>query len=147
MALTINTNSYVDITYATTYFSERLYTTEWDNADSPIKEKALIQATRWIDMQTLKGTSTVSTQTLHFPIDSTTNVPEAIKMAVCEKALSLLKQGDNIIKSGELKSVNIDGVSESYVTNLDIANKNIKQDVAIMNLLRPYLSTVVSIVR
>lgn len=151
MSLILNTNSYVDVAYADGYFSERLYTAEWDALttanDTATKEKALIQATRFIDTQRLKGTPTVDTQPLHFPIDGNTDVPIAIKNAVCGKALSLLKQGDNTLKAGELKSVQVDGVTESYTTNLDIVSKGSNEDKAIMYLLKPYMINAVSIVR
>lgn len=151
MALTLNQNSYVDVAYADNYFSERLYITEWDALttanDTTTKEKALIQATRWLDTQKLRGTPTVNTQSLHFPIDGAIDVPTAIKNAVCEKALLLLKQGDNVLKAGELKSVQVDGVTENYTTNLDIVSKGSNEDKAIMYLLKPYMINAVSIVR
>lgn len=55
MALTVGTNSYINVADADTYFSERLFADVWTAATSTDKEKALIMATKVIDRQYLKG--------------------------------------------------------------------------------------------
>lgn len=111
MALVVDTNSYVDTTYADSYFADRLYATDYTGATTANKEAALIMATQVIDEFEFLGTRTdVSTpQALKFPRSSlpnidgvtydTTTVPAEIKKATCEMALVILKKDPTATRS------------------------------------------------
>lgn len=97
-----NANSYVSVADADAYIAIRLYSDEWNAADTATKQAALATATATIDeLYQWKGEKATSTQELHWPatgavdcngddINSTT-IPNAVKNAVCEQALYLLK--------------------------------------------------------
>ncbi len=111
------TNSYIEtVEEADAYFAERLYSDEWDNADSTDQIKALQQATRKIDTMFFLGqkydidyTDGVANQPRAFPRYDPNNgftydydysndgakVPQKVKDACCEEALALLKFGNS----------------------------------------------------
>lgn len=143
ITLTVGTNTYISSADADTYFSTRLYSTAWTGATADNKAMALIEATKKIDRQILKGIKAVSTQTLEFPrafyvdegfsrnigltIDNVhgegwyveTEVQQAIKDACCEEAIAILSIGANANKRLELqaqgvKSFTLGNLSETY---------------------------------
>jgi hypothetical protein len=68
MALTVGTNSYISVADADVYFSERLHSANWTNAEDTDKEASLIQATRMLDnLFTWVGTITDPDQSLDWP--------------------------------------------------------------------------------
>jgi len=103
MALVVGANSYISVADADTYFADRPYATDWDNADDADKVKSLIMATTKIDMRDFKGQRVSSNQVLAFPrtrlplvdgVDYDSEVyPQPILNAVCEEALIVL--GEN----------------------------------------------------
>lgn len=113
MALTVGTDSYVTLAECETYLAEHYLSsdlTAWDATTDADKEVLLRRAAQTIDRQPLQGFKSVSTQTMQFPrmmysdfyytTESTlrrdenwyiqTEVPEAVKDAQCEIALSAL---------------------------------------------------------
>jgi len=117
MALTVGTNSYINVADADLYFADRLNSDFWDTIN-PVTKKdlALIQATKMIDFQRFKGAKTVLTQALSFPrtgliddgvvVDSLV-VPQKIIDATCELALYLLQDDysapDDLLEFGNVK--------------------------------------------
>ena len=101
MALVVDTNSYISLEDANTYFADRLNSTTWDEATDTDKSKALIQATQIIDQKDFLGYKSVRTQSLKFPrigliydgvdVDGST-VPKRVKDAVCELAIWCLSE-------------------------------------------------------
>jgi len=100
MALVVGQNSYISVADADVYFSERLNTTPWQNADNTTKEAALIQATTMIDAYfNFYGEKTDPAQPLDWPrkgvyldgveLDNNT-IPAQVEKATCEQALYLL---------------------------------------------------------
>jgi len=85
---------YLDATEANLYFAERLNSETWDLATSADKLKALIQATSIIDKLTFVGAKTEEDQDLQFPRDGSEEIPDDIKIACCEIAISLLSGVD-----------------------------------------------------
>lgn len=67
MALTVGTNSYIDVATAEAYFADRLFADAWNNATATQKPQALIMATKAIDRQMLIGAKKTDEQTLEFP--------------------------------------------------------------------------------
>jgi hypothetical protein len=133
MALTVGTDSYVTLTDANTYFTNRLYSDEWSAATDGDKEIALKMATRKIDMQPIIGRKASIDQTLQFPrllysdakqpygntvqerLKGTAglyNLPgwiaedgvsQDVKDAQCEEAFAILKNGSTANKRAELQ--------------------------------------------
>jgi hypothetical protein len=105
-------NSYVTLEDGNLYFDDRLNTTEWDDADTAIREKALITATRRIDEEQFLGIKATLTQALKWPrlgaynedgtLFASDAIPERVKQATYMTALELLKA---------------DFLAESYLNN------------------------------
>ncbi len=111
--IVVGTNSYISLDNTDTYFDDRLHMTAWTGASADDKARALIQATKAIDRQFLKGRKKLADQALAFPrcyvVDKRaigglnyignvelvwdgslwceTEVPQAVKDACCEEAL------------------------------------------------------------
>jgi hypothetical protein len=109
MALVLNTNSYVAISEADSYFETRIDSANWDNAADALKEEALVTATQIIDDNPWIGTAVSSSQALAWPrkqaiyYDSRMGqeieiaideVPNKVKIAVYEQALHLVNNED-----------------------------------------------------
>lgn len=125
VTLIVGTNSYISLTDAESYFTERLYSDAWNNAPADDKAKALIMATKKIDRQPITGRKAVFDQVLEFPRSiysynknylvnsyfitqeghkyisnsqgwmTEDSVSDNVKNAVCEEALALLEYGNN----------------------------------------------------
>lgn len=104
----LNSNSYVSVETADTFFSTHLDGAEWwTPLPTVTKQAALVQATTRIDNENFAGVKSVEEQSLMFPrkwivnrdrvnyIDSTT-IPKQLVEATCELALNYIK-----IKAGE----------------------------------------------
>ncbi|MDI3528708.1 MAG: hypothetical protein PWQ23_527 [Thermoanaerobacter sp.] len=168
MAIQVGINSYVTIDEAEQYFSERLYTDEWDNADTATKEKALLTACRRIERLQFKGIKAdPDTQVLQFPralpavgmplyprerqfnFDYTLayivqdKVPEEVKAAQCEEALALLKYGNSTrakLQEQNVVQVDFGNVSEEYKGLGKLYSKEAYE------LLKPYIAGAVAII-
>lgn len=130
---------YITITEADEYFSGRLHSEQWFAADATTKEIALTQAGRVIDRLPLKGRPVELGQEHAFPrayisegaplSEHTfelysgwyvqTDIPDAVKWAVCEEALTLMEEtGERaeLIQAG-VASFSIGDLSETYRPN------------------------------
>lgn len=87
-------SAYLTVAEAATYFSERLHSIDWDDADSTSRTKALATATRVIDRLNFSGDKTDANQALEFPRGGDTAVPSDIQAACCEIAIELLSGRD-----------------------------------------------------
>ena len=133
MALTVGTNSYVEVVDATAYFNDSLRKADWAGLSTPTKSAALIEATRYLDRLDWKGEKTSSAQALEFPRDGDSTVPDAIKEATYEVGLRLAldptlidninnQTGSNIkrVKAGDVEteffgtSANLDGGKQLF---------------------------------
>lgn len=96
-----SSNSYASVSEADAYFTLRLNTSEWTGATTGVKEAALAQACRTIDLEDFAGYKTITSQALKWPrvgildsdgnsVDSTT-IATFVKNAQFELALRLLK--------------------------------------------------------
>lgn len=94
-------NSYVTDAEADTYFDERLQASEWTGeSDDDVKARALIQATNRLDEERYRGEKVSTGQALKWPRAyvydedgyeyATDSIPQIVKDATCELALSLL---------------------------------------------------------
>ena len=108
-----NANSYISVTDAADYFSNHLYSSDWDNAVTESKESALIMSTRILDEKTdWIGLKNTKEQALAWGrsgvIDdgydvSATIVPEPIKNATAEFAKHLI--ADNSTENADGKGL------------------------------------------
>ena len=137
--------SYCTIEYADEYFNNRLHTESWFEADDNTKEKALKQATRAIDRQLLKGRKTNPEQELAFPRHPDTEVPEAVKEACCEEALTMLERGNSQrrkLQQEGVQSFTLGNMSESYTVG---AGRGLLSQEA-KELLRPWILGAVNVI-
>jgi len=67
MALVLNTNSYVTVANAETYFETRIDAANWNSASNELKEEALVTATQIIDNHSWIGSAISSSQALAWP--------------------------------------------------------------------------------
>jgi hypothetical protein len=102
-----NANAFVSVADTDTYMDARLNASAWTGeADEDVKERALIEATRELNLWAWKGNRTTSTQALAWPRDlvhnpdspnfdyfANTVIPQRVKDATCELALEFLKAG------------------------------------------------------
>jgi len=110
--------SYADLTFAELYFSDRLHVDAWEDATDAEKQKALAMATRAIDKLNFRGEKTDLKQEYQWPRGEQTEVPQAIKDACCELALSLLdKDPEAEVDTLRLTSVGYSGLRTSFKTD------------------------------
>ena len=130
--------SYCTIEEANAYFSGRLHAESWFEADDETKENAILQATKAIDRQLLRGRKTNPEQELAFPRHPDTEIPAAVKEACCEEALALLERGNSQrrkLQQEGVQSFSLGNMSETYVVG---AGKGLLNQKA-KELLRPWL--------
>lgn len=130
-------NSYVTLQNAEDYFDARLNSDVWTNATSDDKNRALIQSTARMNNFNWIGDRVTFTQRLAWPrwgarkadqvsmgygggyyfnyADNylTTEIPQPVKDAQCELALSLL-EGEGGGAAGALDSFSTDGVTMKF---------------------------------
>lgn len=132
-------NSFVSEADADAYFDARFGSDAWEDASSDDQEKALKQATRHLGRVRFVGVRATATQALAFPRAYPYNddpdrqstapaIPQSIKDACCEEALSLLQSaadpsGDAASRRAALQaqgvaSFSVPGLSESYSPNV-----------------------------
>jgi hypothetical protein len=153
MALVLNTNSYVTIADADTYFETRIDSAEWEVADDETKEQALVTATQLIDERHWIGAAVSSSQALAWPRKNAIyydprmgqqitvandEVPSQIKIAVYEQALHLVQNEDLIAqKTQTFESISVGSISLSDNNN-DVTKTSITPSI-ILRPLRPLI--------
>ena len=153
MALVLNTNSYVTIADADTYFETRIDSTEWESADDETKEQALVTATQLIDERHWIGAAVSSSQALAWPRKNAiyydprmgqqitianNEVPSQVKIAVYEQALHLVQNEDLIAqKIQTFESISVGSISLSDSNN-DVTKTSITPSI-ILRPLRPLI--------
>jgi len=121
-------SQYVDITFADNYFLSKLHTDAWDNATSEEKDQALMMMTSAIDNLQYIGSKAEESQDLEFPrqYDGVveTEVPDRIKMATCEGAISLLDGVDT-----NIEYENMHMTSQKYANVSSAYNGNVSEHI------------------
>lgn len=102
---------YTTIADADTYFTTRLNSDAWDDATDAEQTAALTMASKAIDQLNFAGDVTDSDQEHQFPRGGDEEIPQDVKDACCELALSLLDGVDP-----ELEYENLSMVSQSFGT-------------------------------
>ena len=108
---------YCSIAEAHTYFADRLNTESWDDSTDTNRLKALKQATRAIDHLNFVGERSSQDQENQFPRDDDISVPQDIKNACAELALSLLGGIDPDVEYENL-----------FATRFEFANAKVSYD-------------------
>lgn len=156
MTLTVGTNSYITVAQADSYWSARNNST-WAGATTADKEKALIEATQYIDNSFsfigVHGTLDLDTQPLAWPRDGVVIrsgtfkyvdiendvVPQAVKDAQAELALEALSARLDPVqdRGGAVKKTKVDVIEVEYFDWAPSA----KTFKFVTKLLRPYLES------
>lgn len=103
---------YITLTEAEEYFANRLNAGEWEKASEKDKQKALATATSKIDGMRFKGKKLDKSQPREWPRDIYDGIPQRVKWATAEEALSLLQADPSVAKG--VVSVRIGDAGESY---------------------------------
>jgi hypothetical protein len=153
MALVLNTNSYVEISDASTYFETRIDAASWDTAATATRDDALVTATQIIDNNPWIGSAVSPSQALAWPRNNAiyydnrlgtqitflnTEIPSLVKLAVYEQALHLLNNEDLITQTIQTyESISIGSISLSDSNN-DVTRISITPNF-IMKPIRPLI--------
>ena len=153
MALVLNTNSYVSIADADTYFETRIDSANWVAATNEIKEQALVTATALIDDSSWIGSAVSSSQALAWPRKNATynddrlglqvtiaddETPSRVKTAVYEQALHLVDNEDVLVgQSQTFESISVGSISLSD-SNGDTTRLPMKPSI-VLKSLRPLI--------
>jgi hypothetical protein len=153
MALVLNTNSYVTIADADTYFETRIDSAEWETADDETKEQALVTATQLIDERHWIGAAVSSSQALAWPRKdaiyydprmgqqitiANDEVPSQVKIAVYEQALHLVQNEDLIAQKVQtFESISVGSIRLTD-SNGDVTKTSITPSI-IIKPLRPLI--------
>lgn len=146
-------NSYISVSAADTYFTERLQATAWTGEDTDDKERALIMATRRIDQEEFKGTKTDTGQALKFPRTdtfdddgeeyATNTIPVEVERATCELAIKYLIDDDD--SSDPLADTGLEQFSRARVGPIDVTVRRdflaVPLPQIVVQYLRPFIVT------
>jgi len=133
MALILNTNSYVSVAEADSYFETRIDSASWISNGDAVKEQALVTSTQILDNNAWIGSAVSSSQALAWPRANATyydqrlglevtfavdEVPQLMKTAVFEQALWLIENEDIMLQKNQtFESISIGSISLSDSNN------------------------------
>lgn len=153
MALVLNTNSYVEIADADTYFDTRIDSANWFDAEDEIKEQALVTASLLVDDHAWIGSAVSSSQDLAWPRKNAIynddrlglqvtiaedEVPARVLTAVYEQALHLVNNEDLLAGTTQtFESISVGSISLSD-SNSDVTRTSIKPSV-VMKPIKPLI--------
>ncbi len=118
--LEIYKNSYVTLDEANQYFEEKLKADFWSELDKTVQEKALITASRQIDIQPFLGIKADPKQYMSFPRiirGKRYEVLYRVKAAVCEQVLGLFL--NDYEDNPNIKSLTLGSASITFRDNAD----------------------------
>lgn len=141
--LELNKNTYVNIEDANAYVSSHYLSTDslrlkWEETNDEDKAILLINACENIEMLKFVGRKYDKNQQLSFPRNSCGTVPNEVRHAQVEEAISFFKK-DDVLESYKqgLISESIDDVSKTYNTEL-LKSRKLKS-IKAQELLRGWL--------
>ena len=153
MALELNTNSYVTVDNADSYFETRIDSAAWFDASDEVKEQALVTATQLVDDNAWIGSAVSPSQALAWPRKyaiyydqrlgqeisfSVTEIPERLKTAIYEQALHLVNNEDLLAGTTQtFESISIGNISISDSNN-DVTRVPMKPSI-VMKLIKPLI--------
>lgn len=150
-AASASANSYLLLADAETYATERLQVGDWDGASTDEKNRALIEATRWLDHFDFAGERSTEAQALEWPRIGTytrdgyeydtDTIPAFIEQATFELALQLLK--DNAASKDTLGPTGLEAFNRAKVGPMEVevrhANKAGDLPDSVRSLIRHVL--------
>lgn len=152
-----NSNSYISLEDANTYFSYNLYGENWDNADDETRKKALVSATRRIDYEKFYGYRSSENQSLQFPragigyldgiyVDNI--IPQQISEATCELALYMLSTNMSkpSVNTSNIQSVKAGSLAVEYAIdkNDNVSRPNNELPPFVLALIQDFSNTALS---
>lgn len=133
MTIELYKNSLITLQEADSYFDERYGSQSWTELEDNEKEEVLCTASKKISRFDFVGEPQDKNQPLAFPRDF--DMPQDIKDAVCEEAIALVENTDNVhIQNLEnnITSISLGAGSVSYSTGaLSSAEKLLRSSTAI----------------
>ncbi|MDP8184404.1 DnaT-like ssDNA-binding protein [Phocoenobacter skyensis] len=132
------TTSYVSVSFADEYHSKRPSAEEWGSLDDSLKEKYLLIASDYIDVNyTFLGTKTDKKQIRAFPRDGLEDIPLKVQFAVCELAL----KGKSITENPERlkKSTKVGDLAVTYETEKDVGLNSPQRFAYVSMLLSEFI--------
>ena len=140
MPLTPDTDTYVTVAEADTYFDSHYGYDKWAGLDEPTKEQLLRSAVQRLDVLcSWFGEKCQEDQPLAFPRDTDANceTPEDVKKAQCEIAYVFVSSGSvQIAEENPMKKLKAGGVEMEWFDRLPAADA-IESGLA-MELLKPF---------
>lgn len=148
----IDSTSYVDVADADAYHTDR-GNTAWTDADTDLKQQALIRATQALDQYGLEryiGTRSTSTQALEWPrtdaVDrngfTLTGIPVAVKQATYDAGLAELTTPyaltPTLERGGAVKMERVEG---AVTVEYDTSAPSVTVYTTVTRALAPVLST------
>ena len=115
MTIELYKNSLISKEDASLYFQERYGSQKWFELTEEDQEKLLISASRKINRFDFVGEKAELGQTMQFPRNY--GMPQDIKDAVCEEAVSMAQNSDNVHtenKKSGIKSISMGSGSITY---------------------------------
>lgn len=135
---------YADLVFANAYFAERTETEFWDLSDDATKQKALCEATRYIDTLPFIGQKTDFEQKREWPRDGDTDWPYDVSEACAEAANEIIRGrslGAQQTKAG-VASESVGDASVSYAGDAASSSLGINEGVIgplVYRFLAPWL--------
>jgi len=144
-----NSNSYVTLAEANTYFDARLHTSSWTNANDDTKNKSLVMATRRIEQEKFYGDRASTTQRLKWArinigyldgINMDNIIPELLKEAQYELAIHLIgtDMSKPSVDTGNIAEASVGSISVKYAID---RNDNVSTSY---DMLPPFVESLLS---
>lgn len=134
--------SYATLDEADKYFSARLNSEIWEQADTIDKRKALTHATSTIDLLRFRSYKTSTTQNNEFPRGGDTTIPVRVMQATCEIAKALIDGADPeiIYENVSMAATNYQNIKTSYKDRTEEYKVSGIPSMVAFRLLAPYIA-------
>ena len=140
MTIELYKNSFVTLEDAQTYFEERYDSNDWFALEEEDKEKLLITASKKINTFDFVGEPLEDNQPMAFPRDYA--LPQDIKDAVCEEAISLISKADSIHAKNQednITSISLGAGSVSYGAGSNSDEKKLLASSTALYLVKKWI--------
>lgn len=140
MTIELYKNSFVTLEEAENYFEERYDSAVWFKQKEEDKEKLLISASKKIDTFDFVGEPLEDNQPMAFPRDYA--LPQDIKDAVCEEAISLISKADSIHAKNQednITSISLGAGSVSYGAGSNSDEKKLLASSTALYLVKKWI--------
>lgn len=147
--LTVGTDTYITIEEVGTYAADNQFYQAFLALSTEEKESLIRKAAMKIDCLSFTGRKKDSSQSMAFPRDYQTDVPNEVKTAQALESLAYLdseKLKRQDLQNQGVKSVTLGQVSESYGDGIGKGSESVFNNPEIYLLLRKYIAGSVVIV-